>query len=261
MDDINVYNEETLKTIFDLMFNKLKTISINNNFMIEITDRRTRVFNKNLPDSYFFEDLVRDIHNAGMKAKVVTSKLPHIKKAFSNFDINQVADYTDEDFERLLNNPNIIHHRRKLNDCITNARTMRDLSKQYGSFGEFLDQHKDNFEELKERILGFRSVGNAVALDYLKDIGMDFIKPDIHVLRIFSRLGLISSENEFNEAILVAEAFKKATNERLSVIDAVFWMYGGGGDGHLQKAICNKNNPLCGECPVTKYCLYYTTNH
>jgi len=95
-----IRDEEQLKTIFDLVFKKLETISIGDNFVREITERRTRVFNKNLPDEYFFENLVRDIHNAGMKAKVVTSKLPHIKKAFSNFDINKVAEYTDEDFQR-----------------------------------------------------------------------------------------------------------------------------------------------------------------
>ena len=93
----------------------------------------------------------------------------------------------------------------------------------------------------------------------MKDVGFDFIKPDVHVLRVFFRLGLIKSETSFNEAISIAEEFKKATNERLSVIDSVFWMYGGGGDNHLQKAICTKSNPLCEECTVTKYCLYYPT--
>jgi endonuclease III len=104
----------------------------------------------------------------------------------------------------------------------------------------------------------FKFVGDAVVLDYLKDIGiLDVIKPDVHVLRVFFRLGFIASEDSFNEAIKVAEAFKQATSEKLIVIDAVFWMYGGGGDGHVKKAICNKNNPFYNECHLTIYCEYY----
>ena len=64
-----------------------------------------------------------------------------------------------------------------------------------------------------------------------------------------ARLGLIDSETSFYPAINATESFKQATAERLSVIDAVFWMYGSGRDGHLIKAICRKNNPLCNECP------------
>ena len=249
--------EKSLKTIFRLIFDKENSISINDNFEREINERRTRIFNKDKPDSYFFETLVRDIHNAGMKAKVVTSKLPYIRKAFSDFDIIKVSKYDDNDLKNLMNNPKIIRREIKLKSCIANSRKMKAYSEKYGSFGEYLDQKKSDIAQLKRELMEFKYVKDAVSVDFLKDIGMDLIKPDRHVLRIFFRLGLISSENSFNEAITVAEAFRRATNERLSVIDSVFWMYGGSGDGHLQKAICTKNNPLCEECPVTNYCSYY----
>ena len=57
--------------------------------------------------------------------------------------------------------------------------------------------------------------------------------------------------------IMIAEKMKKFPYEKLSVIDAVFWMYGGAGDGHIKKAMCNKNNPFCNECPLTAYCTYF----
>jgi 3-methyladenine DNA glycosylase Tag len=253
-------NNSELATIFSLMVSKLGQYSIDNNFNAEMNERRNRAFDKNRSDFYFYEILFRDIQNAGMKATVVTSKMPHFRKAFADFDIEKVSKYGDKEFAGLLNNPDIIRNQRKLRDCIINAGKMKTISKENGSFGEFLSQNQHNPEKLKEIMQKFSSVGPALALNFLKDIGMDFIKPDVHVLRIFSRLGLIDNENSFNPALHVAEEFKRATGEKLSVIDAVFWMYGGGGDGHIKKAICNKNKPFCNECPLTmcKHRLTYS---
>lgn len=152
-------------------------------------------------------------------------------------------------------NPQIIHNKRKMRDCIVNAGNIKKMSEKFGSFGEFLNKNQKTPTILKGELMKFGSIGPAVVLDYLKNIGMDFIKPDVHILRVFSRLGLIDSEVSFYPAINAAESFKLATAERLSVIDAVFWMYGSGGDGHLIKAMCRKNNPLCNECPLTGFCM------
>lgn len=254
-------SDSDLKAIFDSTFKKLQEISINDKVTKEIDERRNRVFDQNRPDSYFYEILVRDIHNAGMKATIVTSKLPFIREALSNFEINKVANYSESDFQKLVANPKIIRHKGKLRACICNARAMSALSQEFGSFGEFLSCNKDDRELKRQLASKFMYVGETVASDYLKDIGMDFIKPDVHVVRVFFRLGFIGSEdltrNISDEIVKVAEAFKRATSEKLSVIDAVFWMYGGGGDGHVKKAMCNKNNPYCNECPLTIYCEYY----
>jgi len=123
-------NDSDLKAIFDLTLKKLREISINDNVTKEIDERRNRFFDRNKPDSYFYEILVRDIHNAGMKATVVTSKLPFIREASSDFEINKVANYGERDFEKLMTNPKIIRHERKLRACICNARTMSALSQE-----------------------------------------------------------------------------------------------------------------------------------
>jgi len=248
-------NNGKLKTIFDLVFNKLQEISTNDNFMREITERRSRVFDKNKPDSYLYENLVRDIFGASFKAKTLTNKWLYFREAFSNFDINVVGEKRLEDF---VKNPHIIRNRAKIEACILHAKRLKEISSRFGSFGEYLAQSIGNKHQLIGKMKQFKFVGDAVVLDYLKDIGiLDVIKPDIHVLRVFFRLDFIPSEDSCNEAIKVAEAFKQATSEKLIVIDAVFWIYGGGGDGHVKKAICNKNSPFCNECSLTIYCNYY----
>jgi 3-methyladenine DNA glycosylase Tag len=260
------HDDETARTIFSLAFMKLRELSIKDNFYNEILERRRRVFDESKPDSFFYEILVRDIFNAGMKASVITSKLPFIKETFADFDIKQVSNYDDSNLSKMLKNPRIIKNKRKLCDCILNAKTMKGLSDEYGSFGKYLGKylssHSDNLQDLAlELAHRFSSVGYTLALNYLKDVGMDTIKPDVHVLRVLYRLGFLdsekSSEQNIQKTIRVAEKMKAFPYEELSVIDAVFWMYGGAGDGHVKKAMCNKNRPFCGECPLTAYCSYY----
>jgi len=265
MRRMNLKNHKNLKTIFSLMFKKLEEISIGDNFLKEIKERRERSFDKDKPDSYFYEVMVRDIHNAGMKATLVTSKLPFIRKAFSDFDIRKVSEFDDKNIQNLMDNLNIIRNEGKLRACVENAKKMKELSEQSDSFGEFLNQHKDNLMELRNRLTSnFRYLGNIVVLDYLKDIGIDIIKPDVHVIRVFFRLGFIDSEKQtgsnVSKIIEVTEQIKQETSEKLAVIDAIFWMYGGGGDRHVKKAICNKSEPLCSECPLINYCEFHSKN-
>lgn len=252
------------RVVFSLMFRKLEEMSIGDNFIGEINARRKRSFDKDKPNSFFYEVMVRDIHNAGLKATLVTSKLPFIRQAFLGFDIRKVSEFDDEALQNLMDNPNVIRHKEKLKACVENAKKMRELSEQYGSFGEFLNQYKqDNLIELRNRLTNdFIYMGNVVVLDYLKDVGIDIVKPDVHVARVFFRLGFVSSEKQtmsnINRIIEIAEQIKQATSEKLAVIDAIFWMYGGGGDGHVKKAVCDKSEPLCDECSLTNYCKYYS---
>jgi len=255
-------NKKKLRKIFNLMFKKLESISIDRNFINEINRRRKVIFDKNRPDSFFYEKLVGTIHVSGYRVSILRDRWDDIKKAFSNYDVNKVSQYSNEDLKRMTRNPRLIRNKRKLEACIENAKIMKKISEKYNSFGKYLDENKNNLKKLKEELLSrFRYLGNVLVLEYLKEIGIDAIKPDVHVVRVMYRLGLINSERmsteNINKVLAVANKIARLTGEKLSVIDAIFWMYGGGGDNHVKKAICSKNSPLCNECPLTKYCNFY----
>jgi len=255
--------ERNLKKIFELMFKKLKSISINGNFINEINKRRKKFFDKNKPDSFFYKHLVSTIHVSGYRVSILRDRWGDIKKAFSDYDVNKVSRYNNEDFKRMMKNPRLIRNKRKLKACIENAKLMKEISEKYGSFGKYLDKNKSNLKKLKEELLSsFHYLGNVLVLEYLKEIGIDAIKPDVHVVRVMHRLGLINSvrmsSGNINKVLAVGNRMAQLTGEKLSVIDAIFWMYGGSGDNHVKKAICSKNKPLCNECPLIKYCNFYT---
>ena len=254
-------NGKDLKEIFRLMFEKLKSISIGNNFIEDINRRRKTTFDRNKPDSFFYERLVGTIHVSGYKVSILRNRWGEIKKAFSNYDINKVSQYTEKDFKKMMDNPELVRNRRKLKACIENAKIMKEISEKYGSFGEYLDQNKDDIKKLKEELIkNFHYLGNVLVLEYLKEVGIDAIKPDVHVVRVMHRLGLVDSERispeNIDKVVEVASEMSQLTKEKLSVIDAIFWIYGGSGDNHVKRAICSKNKPLCNECPLTNYCVF-----
>jgi len=255
----NVCDEsERLKEIFNLMFSKLASISIGDNFVREIDLRRKAKFDKNKPDSFFYEKLVETIHGANIKSSTVKKYWNGIAKSFLDFNVVAVSKFTGDNLAGMVKNPKLIRNEKKLRDCIENAKIMVEISKEYGSFGNYLDKYRNNSDNLAAILMNkFHFLGKILVFNYLKEVGIDAIKPDVRVCRVMYRLGLIDSLKDIDKVAAVAKEMAGVVGEKLNVIDAVFWMYGGSGDNHIQKAVCSKNKPLCDECPLTEYCVLY----
>ena len=89
-------------------------------------------------DRTMFEFLVLEGFQAGLRWDLILKRRAEMKKAFDNFDPVKVSEYTEEDVERLLNNPKIIRNRLKITSTIKNARMVREVQKEFGSFSKFL---------------------------------------------------------------------------------------------------------------------------
>jgi DNA-3-methyladenine glycosylase I len=89
-------------------------------------------------DRTMFEFLVLEGFQAGLRWDLILNRRAEMKKAFDNFDLVKVSEYTEADVERLLNNPKIIRNRLKISSTINNARMVREIQKEFGSFSEFL---------------------------------------------------------------------------------------------------------------------------
>lgn len=60
------------------------------------------------------------------------------REAFHGYQIQPVADMTDEELESLLDNPAIIRHRAKIFATRTNSQVFLKIQKEYGSFDTYL---------------------------------------------------------------------------------------------------------------------------
>lgn len=89
-------------------------------------------------DNGYFEALTEAVFQAGFSWQVVRNKWPNFRRAFDGFDIDTVARYDARDIERLTSDPGIVRNGQKIEATIHNARVMRDLVAEHGSFHAFL---------------------------------------------------------------------------------------------------------------------------
>lgn len=92
-------------------------------------------------DNELFCRLILEINQAGLSWTTILNKQENFRKAFSNFDIKKVANFGDNDINRLLNDSGIIRNKLKINAAIYNASKIIELQKEHGSFKNWLHQN------------------------------------------------------------------------------------------------------------------------
>ena len=124
-------------------------------------------------DNELFGRLIMEINQAGLSWETILKKEPGFRNAYSNFNINKVAAYSDKDRERLLNDSNIIRNRLKINAAIENAKTILNLQRQFGSFEKWLEHHHPKTKEEWVKLFKqtFKFTGGEIVNEFLMSIG------------------------------------------------------------------------------------------
>lgn len=149
-----------------------------------------------------FELLVLDGFQAGLTWELILKRREALRKAFDNFDPNKMAQYTDEDVQRLMNNPEVIRNKAKVLAAINNARRFKEVQNDFGSFDAFIwqfvggktidhalkdyshlpaqsEESKRMSKELKKR--GFKFVGPTICYAFMQAAGL----VNDHLVRCF----------------------------------------------------------------------------
>ncbi|MES0491993.1 MAG: DNA-3-methyladenine glycosylase I [Leptospirales bacterium] len=92
-------------------------------------------------DNELFGRLVLEINQAGLSWATILKKQENFRKAYSNFNIREVANYTEKERERLLSDAGIIRNKLKVNAAIYNAQQIIIIQKEFGSFKFWLDKN------------------------------------------------------------------------------------------------------------------------
>jgi DNA-3-methyladenine glycosylase I len=125
-------------------------------------------------DEVYFENMCRVIFQAGLNWHVIDNKWPSIKKAFANFNIEEIACFTSADVERLVKDPEIIRNKGKIKAIIQNAQNFKAIEKQHGSFQKYLDSldKSNNYENVvKDLVNKFKWLGPPSASTFLYTVG------------------------------------------------------------------------------------------
>ncbi|GAB2954509.1 DNA-3-methyladenine glycosylase I [Hafnia psychrotolerans] len=136
-----------------------------------------------------WEKLMLDGFQAGLSWRIILKKREAFRLAFCGFDPQKVAQFTEEDIERLVGNADIIRSRAKINAVVKNARAYLAMQQAGEEFGQWIwsqvggkpIQHvgpvptKDALSEriskdLKKR--GFTFVGPTIVYAWMEATGL-----------------------------------------------------------------------------------------
>lgn len=144
-------------------------------------------------DKVHFEFLILEGAQAGLSWSTVLKKREGYRKAFANFNPEVVAKFTDDDYDRLIENPEIIRNKLKIKGAIINAKCFLEVQKEFGSFDKYIwsfvkgqpidmgfQQMKDIpatsnesdalSKDLKKR--GFKFVGSTIIYAHMQACGL-----------------------------------------------------------------------------------------
>ena len=144
-------------------------------------------------DQKMFEFLILETFQAGLSWYTILAKRENFRKAFDQFDVVKVSQYTETKIQELLQDAGIIRNQLKIRAAVSNAQAYRKVQEEFGSFcnyfwqftgGKPIDNAPQTLKEvpastplsdtiskdLKKR--GFKFVGTTVVYAHMQATGM-----------------------------------------------------------------------------------------
>ncbi|MEO6984771.1 MAG: DNA-3-methyladenine glycosylase I [Paralcaligenes sp.] len=152
-------------------------------------------------DRRLFEKICLEGFQAGLSWLTILNKREAFRQAFTNFDIEKVAEFTDTDAARLLSNAGIVRHRGKIASAINNAKKALELRDEFGSLAAFLWRYEPKPNTRPKRItyevvkaMGASPESTALSKD-LKKRGWTFVGPTT-MYALMQAMGLVNDHVE-----------------------------------------------------------------
>ena len=141
-----------------------------------------------------FEMLSLELFQSGLSWITILRKQEHFASAFAGWDIARIADFGEDDFNRLMNDAGIVRNRLKIEAVINNARRAPDLVAEFGGLAEYfwrfepenrpippggydrdtlpnmIEEAKQMSKDLKKR--GFKFTGPMVCMSFMQAVGI-----------------------------------------------------------------------------------------
>jgi DNA-3-methyladenine glycosylase I len=121
-------------------------------------------------DDEYFEELTKSVFQGGLSWQVIEAKWPGFRRAFSNFDVKDVSDYTPDDVDRLMSDPEIVRNLQKIEATIENAAELLLVQIDYGSFREYLESFATQQEAVEDIARRFRQIGTTAAAAFIERV-------------------------------------------------------------------------------------------
>ena len=89
-------------------------------------------------DRLLFELLILESAQSGLSWATILNKREGYRKAFDNFDVQKVAQYSEAKIQTLLQDASIVRNKLKIKATVENAQCVIHIQAEYGSFDTYL---------------------------------------------------------------------------------------------------------------------------
>jgi DNA-3-methyladenine glycosylase I len=141
-------------------------------------------------DRRLFEKLSLEGFQAGLSWLTILRKRPAFREAFAGFNPVTVAGFGEEDVKRLLADPGIVRHEKKIRSVINNAARALALMEENGSLAAYFWQHADGASRPPREVPATTPTSALLAKD-LKTRGWTFVGPTT-VYSFMQAMGLVN---------------------------------------------------------------------
>ncbi|WP_305885167.1 MULTISPECIES: DNA-3-methyladenine glycosylase I [unclassified Photobacterium] len=145
-------------------------------------------------DQRLFEKICLEGFQSGLSWRTILTKRENFRQAFQQFDFYQVAQFSEEDVERLLQNEGIVRHRGKIEATINNAKCAVEMVKEEGSLAAFFWRFEPDTTGVTPQSLSVSEESKALS-KALKKRGWKFVGPTT-VYAFMQAMGLINDHAE-----------------------------------------------------------------
>jgi endonuclease III len=207
---------------------------------------------------FTFEDhveaMVLSLLSANRPWKQIEDNISNISRIFKQYDVDYIMSKNPVEFANEIRsigcgNRAIV---RQMSGLADNIKTLQRIDEVLGDVDKLTNVKPYKMSELLSdgyyKIHGF---AQTLALQYLRNVGVDTCKPDVHIRRILYRLGYTGYEDVSIWKIMsVMEKLSTDLEMPITLINEIIWHYGATGYGE----ICSKI-PKCEICK-TEHCKY-----
>ena len=140
-----------------------------------------------------YERISLEGFQAGLSWATILRKRPAFRAAFHNFNPDIVADFTEADVERLLQDPGIIRNRLKIRAAITNAKAVIALRSE-GGLVDFVwsFQPADTPQPLLHADIPTQSPESVALSKALRKKGFSFVGPTT-MFALMEAIGMVDT--------------------------------------------------------------------
>ncbi len=149
-----------------------------------------------IPEDRWLAEMTRAIFQSGFSWELIDKRWPQFEDAFDGFNVTRWLFMSDDDLDRLLKMPGLVHNAMKLKSVAGNARFLSDIANEAGSAGAWFAAWP--FEGYMELCLALKArasrLGGRTGQYVMRRLGRDALILSSAVVKALVHVDVVTGE-------------------------------------------------------------------